>query len=221
MTYSEFLNRLTPYCEEEFAAFQSRLIFTQRKIIGIRTPILRKLAKEFREHLDELFSYPDEIYEVTFIKLTAVSFLPYETFVAYLPAGIALMDNWALCDCFKAKCIKNRKREFLSELEKLFAHGGEYFERYVLVTLLSEYTDSEYLPVVEGYLRRADTTKYYIRMAAAWLLAEVLIKNYEGGVAILKAGFLQDKTHNKAIQKARESYRLTKSQKEFLSSLKK
>ena len=68
---------------------------------------------------------------------------------------------------------------------------------------------------------RATTSKYYVHMAAAWLTAEILIKYYDTGTAILKGGILERKTHNKAIQKAIESYRLTKEQKEFLRSLKK
>ena len=76
MTYQEFIEKLTPYAEEEFARFQEKLIFTDRKILGIRTPILRKLAKEFAENIEDLLSFPDEYYETVFITLTVVSALP-------------------------------------------------------------------------------------------------------------------------------------------------
>lgn len=220
MTYSEFIEKITPFAEEDFACFQRKLIFTDRKILGIRTPTMRKLAKEFSGNIEDLFSFPDEYYERVFILLTAVSMLPYPQFLAYLERSVALIDNWALCDSFKAKCIQKHKDDFLGVLEQLFKKGGEYFERYVLVVLLAEYVEKQYLPTIKGYVQRADAEKYYVHMAVAWLTAEILIKEYEEGISLLKEGFLSPKTHNKGIQKAIESYRLTAEQKEHLRSLK-
>jgi len=220
MIYSKFIERLSLYAEEEFACFQRNLIFTERKIMGVRTPILRKLAKEFSQNAEELFSYPDEYYETVFIKLTAVSLMSYEQFLVYLDRCVALIDNWALCDSFKAKCILKHKDAFLSVLDELFSHGGEYYERYVLVTFLYAYIEKKYLSNIKECILRADTSKYYVHMAVAWLVAEILIKEYDSGLLLLKEGILTVKTHNKAIQKAIESYRLTNEQKEYLRSLK-
>lgn len=220
MTYSNFIEKLSFYAEEEFASFQRKLIFTNRTILGVRTPTLRRLAKEFSKDIEEIFSYPDEYYETVFIKLTIASALPYQQFLAYLERCIALMDNWALCDSFKAKCIRKNKEKFLSALEELFTKGGEYFERYVLVVLLNEYVEEQYLPRITKYLQRANTQYYYVHMAVAWLVAEILIKEYDAGLILLKAKILPPKTHNKAIQKAIESYRLNNEQKEYLRSLK-
>ena len=87
--------------------------------------------------------------------------------------------------------------------------------------MLSYYVDKQYLDLIESYIIRADTAPYYIHMAVAWLVAEVLVKEYAFGVALLKKGRLDKKTHNKAIQKAIESYRLEKEQKDFLRTLRK
>lgn len=220
MTYLNFLDILFSYAETDFAAFQKRLIFTKYTILGVRTPTLRKLAKEYAAHFEEIFDFPNEYYEVVFIKLAMVSALPHEKFLEYLEPSVALMDNWALCDSFKAKCIKKHKEEFLPVLERIFEKGGEYEQRYPLVVLLSEYVEEKYLKRIEDFIRRADTAPYYIHMAVAWLLAEVLVKEYEFGIELLKKDILDTKTHNKAIQKAIESYRLTQEQKEFLRSLK-
>ncbi len=220
MTYLDFLKKITPFAEEEFSRFQKRLIFTKREILGIRTPKLREIAKSLKGKMEEILSFPDIYYETVFIQLTLISMLPYEEFLSYLPRAVALIDNWALCDCFKAKCIQKRRREFLPHLEELFQTGQTYFVRYVLVTLLGEYVDDKFLPVVLAYIRRTTTEEYYIHTAVAWLVAEILIKAYENGVALLKEGVLDRKTHNKAIQKAIESYRITNERKEFLRSLK-
>ena len=205
MTYLEFLDILSSKAESAFAQFQKRLIFTKYKIMGVRTPTLRKLAKEYAADFEEIFAFPNEYYEVVFIKLTMVAALPYHRFLEKLEDCVALMDNWALCDSFKAKCLKRHKEEFLPAL---------------LVVLLAEYVEQKYLPTIESFIRHANTAFYYVHMAVAWLLAEVLVKEYDQGIELLNKRIVDIKTHNKAIQKAIESYRLNQEQKEFLRSLK-
>ena len=220
MTYSDLLNRLTANSEKTFADFQRRLIFTKYEILGVRTPILHKIAKEYLDEFEKIFAFPNEYYEVVAIKLFQVATLPYERFVKYFRECVSLMDNWALCDGFKAKCIKEHKDEFLSALQTLFERGGEYEQRYPLVVLLTEYVEPGYMMDIERFIEKADASRYYVHMAVAWLTAEILIKQYDAGVRLLQRGVLDIKTHNKAIQKAIESYRLTNEQKEFLRSLK-
>ncbi len=220
MPYSNFLNLLKEYAEGDFAAFQRRLIFTKYEILGVRTPKLRMFAKEYKDNLEALLSYPNEYYEVVFIKLTIIASLPYEEFVKHLELVLPLIDNWALCDCFKAKCIAKHKEEFLPVLEEIFLCGGEYYTRYVLVSLLGYYVEEKYISLIKEYVRRTDATSYYVYMAAAWLIAELLVKYFDEGVSLLQEGVVSKKTHNKAIQKAIESYRITLKKKEFLRSLK-
>jgi 3-methyladenine DNA glycosylase AlkD len=102
----------------------------------------------------------------------------------------------------------------------MFDCGGEYEQRYPLEVLLTEFVEPSYLPKIVQFIEKADTSRYYVHMAVAWLLAEILVKEYEAGIALLKENVTDEKTHNKAIQKAIESYRLTNEQKEFLRSLK-
>ena len=220
MQYSTFLNELKSYAEKDFADFQRKLIPTKQTILGVRTPTMRKLAKKYQAEYKDIFSFPDDYFEVTFIKLAQIAALPYPQFIQYVEACVDKIDNWATCDCFKAKCLFKQKAEFIPALEKLFARKEEFYQRYVLVALLSTYVEDAYLPLIESFLQRIDKTKYYVYMAAAWLTAEILVKHYDYGVQLLQGKTLDVKTHNKAIQKARESYRLSKAQKEFLNSLK-
>ena len=220
MKYSELVNRLHTYEEKTFADFQRKLIFTKYEILGVRTPILRKLAKEYAGNFEEIFTFPNEYYEVVAIKLFQASALPYEGFCKHLNDCVALMDNWALCDGFKAKSIKRHKEAFLSILQSIYQRGGEYEQRYPLVVLLMEYVEKEYLQEIEQFIRKADTSRYYVHMAVAWLIAEILVKEYDAGLLLLKQGIVDEKTHNKAIQKAIESYRLNNEQKGYLRSLK-
>ena len=220
MKYSEFLEKLTPFAETEYAEFQRRLIFTKYKILGVRTPILRKLAKEYAFDFEDIFAFPNEYYEVVAVKLFQAAALPYEAFIERVEDCVALMDNWALCDGFKAKCIKSHKDEYLSVLARLFQKGGEYEQRYPLVALLAEYVEAKYLSSIKSFISQANLSRYYVHMAVAWLIAEILVKEYDAGVALLKEKAVDGKTHNKTIQKAIESYRLTNEQKEYLRSLK-
>ena len=220
MTYSEFLSELYSQEEPSFADFQRRLIVTKQKIIGIRTPRMRALARKYKKEWATLLTFPDEYFEVTFIKLTALSLQPYEMIVKHVEQAVVSIDNWATCDCFRIKTIASHKDEFLPTLERIFARGDEFDERYVLVTLLVYYADESYADLIESYIRRANTARYYVHTAVAWLVAELLVKTYDVGLRILRSGVLDGKTQNKAIQKAKESFRISKEQKEFLNSFK-
>lgn len=219
MNYQEFLTVLQGYAEKDFADFQRKLIPTSQTILGVRTPTLRKLAKQYTPFFKDIFELPDSIYEVTFIKLAQVSALPYNTFILYVEDCVEKIDNWSTCDTFKAKYLYKNREEFLPIIKRLFDSGEEFKQRYALVTLLSYYMDEPYLPLIEEYVFRVDYSLYYVHMAVAWLVAELLIKYYDFGVKLLQKQRLPKKTQNKAIQKAIESFRLDNKEKEFLRAL--
>lgn len=221
MDYNTFLNILEPYRDEKYAAFHTRLLGESKQtVLGVKTPIMRKIAKSYENELDSLLSFPDEYYETTFIKLLVVSSLPYYEFIKYAEDCVELLDNWATCDCFRPKCLREHKEEYLPHLENIFKKGGEFRERYVLVTLLVYYMEQSYDKIILDYIKCAHTDYYYVHMAVAWLTAELLIKRPVFGQEVLLNCGLNDKTRNKAVQKARESFRLTKEEKEHLNSFK-
>ncbi len=221
MNYRELLNELEGLADEKYCAFHKKLLKNDNvNIIGVKIPVLRKIARSFRGCEDELMSFPDEFYEVTFIKLTAVANLPYEQFILRLDSCVKLMDNWATCDCFSPKCVAKHREEFIPYIEKYLSQPREFSQRFALTTLLSFYVEEKYIDYIFSCCCRADSSLYYVHMAVAWLVAEVLAKHYERGEEFLKHGLLDKKTHNKAIQKAKESYRLTPEQKINLNNLK-
>lgn len=217
ITYEYLLKRLQENADEKFREFHKKLLKNERvNVIGVRTPVLRRLAKEYRGEVDALMTFPDEYYEVTFLKCACAGFLTYGEFIKYVDRLVLLLDNWATCDCFTAPCIKKHREDFLPYLEKYFSDGREFVRRYSLVTLLHDYVEEKYLPLIFSYLRRCGEEEYYVMMAAAWLLAEVLVKSYDIGIAFLQEGSIPAEIRNKAIQKARESFRLTAEQKNEL-----
>ena len=221
MHYTEFLNELKELADENYRDFHKKLLKNDNIcVLGVRVPQMRKVAKKYRSEIDDLMSFPDEYYEVTFIKLTAVSLLPYESFIKYVDSCVPLIDNWATCDCFAAKCIDKHKEEFLPYIEKYLNSDGEFYQRFALVTLLHFYVEPEYAELIFNAVQGCNTQLYYVHMGAAWLIAEALIKFYDKTVDFLNKNSLDKKTHNKAIQKACESYRLTAEQKTYLKGIK-
>ena len=222
MQYRQLLEILEEDADLKYREFHRRLLKNDElKVLGVRIPNLRKIAKQFKNDTDNLMSFPDEYYEVTFIKLTAVANLKYEEFIKYADLCVSLIDNWATCDCFTPRCIEKHRQDFIPYIEKYLTYCGEFYQRFALTTLLHFYVEEEFLDVIFNAIKRAETDKYYyVHMAAAWLIAEVLVKYYDIGVKFLQSETLDKKTHNKAIQKANESFRLSKEQKIFLKGIK-
>lgn len=232
--YEELLEELKANAEPEYAAFHKRLLKNaQINVLGVRVATLRKLAKRYKNAIDPLLCCNDDYYEVTFIKLQAVALLPWEEFIKYVDKCVSLIDNWATCDSFAPKCIAEHKDEFLPYIFSYTNSDKEFTQRFALTTLLHFYVEEKYLATILDIVQEdVDLNLYYVHMAAAWLIAEVVVKFYDDGATFLKCNaecyvqegkgheFFDIKTHNKAIQKACESYRLTKEQKDFLRGLK-
>ena len=221
MNYEELLAELYRLADQGYRTFQGGLLKNDSlNLIGVRIPQLRALSKRFKGREDELLSFPDEFYEVTFIKLTAVAAMPYDKFSARVERCVDLLDNWATCDSFAAKCISSHKQEFTVYIDKFLSDPREFSQRYAVTTLLHYYVERDWLDYIFSCCARADNSKYYVHMAVAWLIAEVLVKYYSEGISFLSKNILPAATHNKVIQKAKESYRLTPEQKINLNKLK-
>ena len=219
--YTEFLAELKGLAEPNYREFHKKLLNNgQIEMLGVRVPHLRRLAKKYRAEVDNILSFPDEFYEVTFVKLQCVALLDYEEFVKRVDACVKLIDNWATCDCFAPACIKNHREEFLPYIRKYAASDGEFVQRFALTTLLHYYVDERYLETIFALAERCDTSKYYVHMAVAWLIAETLVKYYGQARGFLMENSLDKKTHNMAIRKALESFRLSKDDKNYLRGMK-
>lgn len=220
--YQELLVELKSCSDEAYKSFHKRLLKNEEiNVLGVRVPDLRKIAKKWTWRVNEILTFPDDFYEVTFIKLCVVSALKYAEFIEYVDLCVPLINNWATCDCFVPKCISNHRDEFLPYIRRYFDEKKEYFQRFALTTLLHFYVDGKYLNTIFELSESAATEFYYVHMAVAWLIAEVLVKYFDEGVKFLKCANLDKRTHNKAIQKATESFRLTDTQKNFLKGIKK
>ena len=183
ITYEEVLLRLKENSDEGYRAFHSKLLKNDSiHLIGIRTPVLRALAKEWKGEADTFLGFPDDYYEITFLKCALAGALKYEEFIKRVDKLVPLLNNWATCDTFDAPCVKKHREEFLPFIKKYLQSDKEFTVRYGLVMLLHYYVEEEYLPLIFESVRNLKKNDYYIMMGAAWLIAEVLVKHYEEGV---------------------------------------
>ncbi len=228
--YRELLCALEQRGEEGYRLFNERIAnILAGSSVGVRMPALkaygRALLREEDFDLDGLLSFPDDVYEVRLLKCFAVGRckMPFGEKVGYIRRCIPVIDCWSVCDLFCAslKEVKGHREMFLPEIERCVEEGGEFQQRFAYVMLLGCYMEREYLPVIFALLAKAKTQYYYVYTGAAWLIAEALVKFFAEGAAFLRDCPLDARTVNKAIQKARESYRLGEGQKNYLKSLKK
>lgn len=221
MTYEELLARLFALSDEGYRAFHKKLLKNDGiRVIGVRMPALRALAREWKGEFSSLLAFPDEYYEVTVLKCAVANFLPFGELCAVCDALVARLDNWATCDMFAPACIARNREAFKSFILRYLSDPRVFVRRFALTTLLHFYVREEELGFVGTCLKDADTSPYYVSMAAAWLTAEVLIRFYDRGKALLTSGILSEATFRRAVRKACESYRLSDAQKEELRALK-
>ena len=220
LTYEEALAALKEHQDEGYRAFHRKLLKDDSiNVIGVRMPVLRALAKRWKGEWECVRAFPDEYYEVTFLKCPVAAQLPYGRLVSVLDGVVGLLDNWATCDGFAPACIAKHRAEFAPYIEKYLSDGRVFVRRFALTTLLHFYVDEEGLPFVLDCLKKVRAEEYYVSMAAAWLAAEVIIKFRDAGVALLREHALDRTTHNRTIRKACESLRLSAGEKEQLRAL--
>ena len=208
-----------------YQAFQSRLIPTldPSLVIGVRMPALRKLAKELAgTPLAEGFlqQLPHRYYEENNLHGLLISALPdYGAVAAALEAFLPHVDNWATCDLLSPKAFRKHPAGLPEQIRRWTADAHAYTVRFGLGMLMSFYLDGEFRPEYLDLAAGVRREEYYVKMMVAWYFATALAKQYDKALPYLADCRLDRWTHNKTIQKAVESYRITPEQKVYLRSL--
>ena len=220
ITYEELLQELTTHADEGYRAFMQKSIKDDNvHVLGVRTPVLRTIAKKHREEWRTIFSFPNNWYEVTIVKCGLAGDLTYPELCGQIDGLVEMLNNWATCDGLAPGCIAKHREEFLAYVDRYLTDERVFARRFALTTLLHFYVDEQFVPEVTSRLRRVRAEEYYVSMAAAWLAAEVIIKFRDAGVALLREHALDRTTHNRTIRKACESLRLSAGEKEQLRAL--
>lgn len=212
--------------EKEYAAFQARLIpsIDPSTIMGIRVPKLRALAKSYikdQECQDFLASLPHAYYDENMLHGILVSEIKdFDTCIDKLEAFLPYVDNWAVCDIMSPRIFKKHKEELLDRIKLWISSDQTYTCRFGLEMLMTHFLDDDFKPDYLDLVAGLRSQEYYVNMMIAWFFATALTKQWEASLPYIEARSLDDWTHNKAIQKARESLRISKERKDYLKGLK-
>ena len=226
MMMTPLQERLFALQDKQYAAFQAKLTpgVPMDSFIGIRVPVLRKFAKEYaKEEESKVFlqQLPHSYYDENMLHGLLISQIKdYEECIRLTDAFLPYIDNWAVCDIMSPKVFAKHKDELMEKIKVWSQSSHTYTCRFGTETLMAHYLDKDFK---EEYLKipaSVKSDKYYVKMMVAWFFATALAKQWDATIPYIEQHRLAPWIHNKTIQKAIESYRITSEQKAYLRTLK-
>ncbi len=226
MICEEIREELFRLQDVKYRDFQSRLIPTvdPSTVIGVRTPELRRLAKQYIKR-EDVGGFLDALPHACFDENQLHAFLisemkDYSQCLAAVERFLPYVDNWATCDQMSPKVFRKHKSELLEPIRRWIASGETYTVRFGIGMLMEHFLGDSFDPSYPALVASVRSQDYYVRMMVAWYFATALAKHYDEALPYLTERRLDDWTHNKTIQKAIESDRITPEQKAYLRGLK-
>ncbi len=223
--YKEVRKYLESIGNSDTKKFNEKLIFTKYQILGIKTDLLRRISKEIAKgNIESYISVSKPFYfeEVLILGFVISNIKDLDNFNDYLSYFLSFIDNWAVCDmCISSmKIIKKNREYFIPIIKKYVNDNNLYTVRVAIVMLMDFYLKDEYLDLVFSIIDSIDRDEYYINMAVAWCLSIAFIKHRDKTLDYLKRCHLDKFTYNKALQKMRESLRVSTEDKKMLQDMK-
>ena len=225
MITDEIRTELFRLQDVKYRDFQSRLIpsYDSDTMIGVRTPELRKLAKQAGRRTD-VSVFLDDLPHTYFDENQLHAFIlsemkDYAACLKRVDSFLPYVDNWATCDQMSPKIFKKYRTELLGSIRNWIKSHQTYTIRFGIKMLMEHFLDEDFSPAYPELVAEVKSDEYYVKMMIAWYFATALAKQYEAVLPFIEAQRLEVWTHHKTIQKAVESYRITPAQKEYLKSL--
>lgn len=210
--------------DEKYRDFNASLVPTLDKnsFIGVRSPELRRLAKKYaKDERIEVFlsALPHKYQEENTLHGFIISLeKDFDKAIAETERFLPYINNWAVCDGISPKVFAKNKPELLEYIKRWIKSDETYTVRFAIGMLMRHFLDEEFEPWQMEFVISVDSEEYYIRMMQAWYMATALAKQYDAAFEVIKAKKLPKWTHNKSIQKAVESYRITDERKALLKA---
>lgn len=217
---------LFQYQDLGYKAFHEKLIpnIAPENVIGVRIPVLRKLARDLSasEKADRFIKeLPHRYYEENNLHAFLIERISdFDKCITAVERFLPYVDNWATCDSMRPKCFKRNTDKLFPYAEKWLKSKHTYTVRYGVEMLMAYYLDESFDKRYPEMVASVKSDEYYINMMIAWYFATALAKRWDEVIEYLTKNRLDVWVHNKTIQKARESYRITNEQKEYLKNLK-
>ena len=226
MTREEIVSELFRLQDKGYALMQTKIIPTvpTERIIGVRTPALRTLAKSlYKEDETDKFlsSLPHQYFDEDQLHAFVISLeKDFDKCVSEVEAFLPFVDNWATCDQLSPKAFKKEPEKLLPYIQEWISSDKTYTVRFAVGMLMQHFLDERFDTRYADIVSQLRSEEYYINMMIAWYFATALAKQYNAVLPYIENKRLSVWTHNKAIQKSLESYRITDEQKAFLKTLK-
>ena len=217
--------RLSACRDEEYRDFQSKLVpnIPKETVLGVRTPDMRKIAKEIRGTEDAeafLSQLPHEYYEENLVHFFLIAEIrDFDECVKAVETFLPYVDCWPVCDQSSPKVFARNHERLLPFIKKWIGSEDVYTARFGIRMLMNEFLGEDFRPEYLEWVAAVKGEDYYIKMMVAWYFATALAKRYDESVVYVEERRLEPWTHKKAIQKALESYRVSDEHKEYLKTL--
>lgn len=226
MNLNEIRVELFKMQDMDYRDFNSKLIPTVDKesMIGIRTPDLRKYAKQLGKSSDViefLQTLPHKYFDENQLHAFIISEIKdFKNCIDEINRFLPYIDNWATCDQLSPKVFKKYHNELFEYIKDWLKSDKVYTLRFGIGMLMEHFLDEDFDILYPEIVSKIRSGEYYINMMIAWYFATALAKRYESVIPFIENNSLDIWTHNKAIQKAVESLRISDEKKEYLKSLK-
>ena len=222
---TEIQKKLFELSDKDYAAFQARLTpnVDADRFIGVRVPVLRKFAAGFSKTPEcETFleSLPHEYYDENLLHSVILEkWKDYNDCIEKVDVFLPYVDNWAVCDTLSPKVFAKHRDTLIEKVREWIASDRTYTCRFGIDMLMTHYLDGFFRPEYLELPAEVKSEEYYLRMMIAWYYATALAKQWDSTVPYIENNRLPNWTHNKTIQKAVESFRITPEQKSYLKTL--
>jgi len=226
MTIQERIRKdLLDQADSGYREFQAKLTPTVsiENMIGVRTPAVRNLAKKYAKdpEIDQfLQDLPHEYYDENNLHGFILEYTKdFDTCVQQVDAFLPFVDNWATCDMMSPKVFKKESEKLLPYIQKWMKSSQIYEIRYGIELYMNYFLQDSFQIQYADEVAAVVSDEYYVNMMIAWYFATALAKQYDAILPFLEEKRLSKWVHNKTIQKAVESYRISQEQKEYLRTL--
>lgn len=214
--------------DEKYGDFLAKLVPTlpREKFIGIRSPEFKKIIKEVHAEAENdiqsfMNTLPHKFQEENTLQVILIGEMKdYDECLSALEDFLPYVDNWAISDGISPKVFSKNQEKLIKKIPEWLDDEKPFTKRVAMLFLKKYFLDDYYKPEYLSWAAKIRSDEYYVNMMTAWLFADALVKQWDSAIEFLKTLQLAPWTHNKAIQKARESFRITPEQKEYLKSLK-
>lgn len=226
MNNKDIEKTLFDLAETEYKNFNKKLLHTVEDglILGVRTPILRKLAKDLYKNGDAvgfLNALPHKYYEENNLHAFIIEQIKdYDQVIDRLNKFLPFVDNWATCDCLSPAAFKKNREKLLIEIKKWLKDSHTYTIRFAIGMLMKHYLDDSFDKKYVDWVIGIKSDEYYINMMISWYLATAIAKQPDSILPIVESKTLPKFVQNKTIQKSTESFRVPKETKNYLRTLK-